>query len=268
MDAFFKSLLLLPWYMQITTILLLIVVIVIRDKAINYIKDNFKNIFNKNKDTDTNAQISNKKKFTREEVMGLLFDNTESCIHRMHMDIHEINKKRLELQMTLGDQALDGFLSLLNDSFSTQMKEKEIELKSQNIKIDPLRVIEQKQTYNVITKLILDSYVRNELRRIFKYNGFHELEGEDWENYKFTKFQSIINILLNKLTSEYPNTMYLPFSDYKAYILENNKRDMRNIFSDMMDNVKSKYLKSDNKIKDIKQRAKAEIQQNKDQLGI
>lgn len=266
MDAFFKSLLLLPWYMQLMSITLLIVVIVIRDKALSYIKDKIGTIFNKKQDDADRP--SNKKKFTREEVLNILFDNTESYIHRMHNDIHDINKKRLEHQMVLGDQALDGFLSLLNDSFSKQMKEKEAELKTQNVKVDALRIIEQKQTYNVITKLILDSYVRNELRRIFKYNGFHELENEEWEQYKFNKFQSVINILLNKLTSEYPNTMYLPFSDYKSYIIENNKRDMRNIFSEMMDTVKGKYLQSNELIEEIKTTTRAKIQQSKDQLGI
>lgn len=267
MDAFFKSIVILPWYMQLLSISLLIVVLVIREKAISFIKEKFTQIFSKNKKDDSET-ISNKKKFTRQEVLNILFDNTESYIHRMHTDIHDINKKRLEHQMVLGDQALDGFLSLLNDSFSKQMKDKEIELKSQNVKIDSLRIIEQKQTYNVITKLILDSYVRNELRRIFKNNGFHELDGEEWEQYKFAKFQSVINILLNKLTSEYPNTMYLPFSDYKAYILENNKRDMRNIFSEMMDTVKAKYLQSEELIAQIKSTTKEKIQQNKDQLGI
>jgi len=268
MELFFKSLALMPWYVQITAVIFAVLFFIIRDKVFTLIKEKVMVLWTKDNASTPSSPVSNKKKFTREEVLSILFDNTESHIYRMHSDIHDIYKKRLEQQMVLADQLLDAFLSLLNDSFATQLKDKESEMISSNIKVDKLRIIEQKQTYYVIAKLILDSYVRNELRRIFKYNGFHDLDEDAWEEYKFNKFQSVINILLNKLTSEYPNTMYLPFSDNKAYILEHNKKEMRILFSEMMDNVKQKYLLFDDKVIDIKNDTRDKIQQTKDQLGI
>ncbi len=255
-----------PIYVQVIMVCLLISMAVfwkaVKEKSTGSLKKALDFLFKQDKDPAA------KSKFTREDVLMILFDNTQKIVENALSNIHDVYKRRLADQMVLADQLLTTYMVTLNTSFEEQLTNAIKALRVDGHIIDAARESEQRHIYNGIVKLTLHSIIRNELRRIFKNNGFHSMTGDEWESYKFSKFQNIIAMFLNKLTSEYPSTMFISYHDTKIYFLENHKREMFSAFSVMMNSVKLKYLETLAAIEEIKKSTKEEVQKNKDQLGL
>ena len=189
------------------------------------------------------------------EIQELLLENILEKQEKENLKIVSIRRRTLSNQMIATDQSIATDIFLLKQSFAVTALEKNKTLD------EPLDIERVKEQHLLYSELVINAFrrVSHEMRRMFKENGFHDLTGNEWEDYKKTKFENLEIINRNYIYEKYPDSMIIPLQDRLNYIDRHINADAYIRFSQSMNKARDIYVKGLSAIKMVKEEFKLEI---------
>lgn len=164
-------------------------------------------------------------------------------------DIYNVEKHILKSQMVYFEQKEIEIVQKFTESFRN-----DIELKSDDHTV--ALKIAQINNYQEAMKNSL-SYVKDELRRSFKENGFCDFSDSDYSTYVKSKTKTFISIVQSYLSTYYTNTESLVNMKHRFNKLNTN--EIESIAFDVYNNARAVYKDSKDKIAKLKEEFKADI---------
>lgn len=144
---------------------------------------------------------------------------------------HRLENSILKNQMNFAEHKLDSVLFSLSQDYRDHLKEKRTPTSEPDLEKEHHDYL----LYEEILKQAL-AIAKDELRRSFKENGFHELGGVEFQSYVKNKAADLINMTRSYLIHRYPTTGMLISIDERVERLNIGK--MEDICFDVYVNAK------------------------------
>lgn len=224
------------WQNPVLTFLLIAVVLV--TVAIIILKGKYFIFMISNKFFGTSFKITEEKTRTCSDC--ILYMN--SLREDYEVEKNSIRDSILKNQMNYSEQKLIEVETLIYSKYLEQVSKLNLSYED-----------ESKQT-TIFYGLMKDSIrvTKDEIRRSFKENGFHQIGGTDFSNYVKSRMSTIKALIIQIYLNRYPSHSMIVSKDTIIPIITSSMHDIEDILFEIYTRAKEVRLSCEKKIEDIK----------------